>query len=181
MLEAGGTDPWSIVASGPNSSYPHYTGYGRIIGEQDIIVLDFGCAYHGLYSDMTRTVFVGGITDKQREIYNLVFQANAAGEATAVKDAFIPQVDKAARDVINNAGYGDYFFTRLGHGIGYMIHEGPDIKKNNDRPLQTGMAFSIEPGIYLGGEFGVRIEDIVLVTDNGNEILNKSTKELIII
>ena len=181
MVEAGGTKPWSIAASGPNSSYPHYTGDQRIIEEQDILIMDFGCVYNGMYSDTTRTVFFGDITDKQREIYQYVLAANKAGEAAAVNGAYIPDVDSAARSIIEKAGYGADFITRLGHGIGYMIHEAPDIKKNNERSLQAGMAFSIEPGIYLSGDFGVRIEDIVLVSEDGNEILNKSSKEIIIL
>jgi len=176
-----GTDVWVLVASGPNSSYPHYLGNQRIITKQDILVLDFGCSYQGMCSDMTRTVFVGDITDKQREIYEIVKEANAAGEKAAIDGAFIPEVDSAARSIIEKAGYGKYFFTRLGHGIGYMVHEAPDIKKNNKRNLQPGMSFSIEPGIYLADDFGIRIEDIVLVTGQGNEILNKATKDIIIL
>ena len=143
--------------------------------------MDFGCVYKGMYSDMTRTVFFGEASTKQREIYQYVLAANQAGEQAAVAGAYIPEVDKAARSIIEEAGYGADFITRLGHGIGYMIHEGPDIKKNNKRSLLPGMAFSIEPGIYLSGDFGVRIEDIVLVSENGNEILNQSSKELIIL
>jgi len=181
MIEAGGLAPWAIVASGPNSSYPHYYGSGRIIEKQDLIILDFGCSFNKMQSDISRTVFVGGITDEQRMIYNLVLKANEAGEAAAVTGAFIPDVDKAARDIIDNAGYKENFITRLGHGIGYMGHEGPDIKKNNPRNLEPGMAFSIEPGIYIAGKLGVRIEDIVLTTETGNEILNRSRKDIVII
>ena len=181
MLETGGSEPWAIVAAGPNSSYPHYTGDQRVIEKQDILIMDFGCSYQGLCSDMTRTVFLGAITDRQKEIYAIVRQANHAGEQAAVNGAYIPDVDNAARSVIETAGYGKYFFTRLGHGIGHMIHEAPDIKKSNQRKLLPGMAFSVEPGIYLADEFGIRIEDIVLVTEDGNEILNKSDKEIIIL
>ena len=181
MEEAGGSTPWALVACGPNSSYPHYVGNQRVIAEQDILIMDFGCSYQGLCSDMTRTVFVGGITDRQKEIYDIVAKANEAGERQALDGAYIPDVDKAARNIIEEAGYGEYFFTRLGHGIGYMIHEAPDIKKNNRRHLQPGMAFSVEPGIYLADEFGIRIEDIVLVTKQGNEVLNKASKEIIIL
>jgi Xaa-Pro dipeptidase len=181
MTEAGGEKAWGIVASGPNSSYPHYTGSSRVIEKQDLIILDFGCTVNGMYSDMSRTVFVGGITEEQKKVYSIVREANEAGEAAAVNGAFIPHVDKAARDIIDNAGYKDCFINRLGHGIGYMIHEGPDIKKSNRRNLEPGMAFSIEPGIYIAGNFGMRIENIVLTTETGNEILNKSSKDIIII
>jgi Xaa-Pro dipeptidase len=169
------------VASGPNSSYPHYHGSSREIEKQDVIILDFGCTVNGMFSDMSRTVFVGGITEEQKKIYGIVRQSNEAGEAAAVNGAFIPDVDKAARDIIDDAGYKECFINRLGHGIGYMIHEGPDIKKSNNRNLLPGMAFSIEPGIYIAGNVGMRIENIVLTTETGNEILNKSSKEIIII
>ena len=181
MKSAGGTHTWGIIASGPNSSYPHYHAYDRMIKEQDIMILDFGCRFNGLYSDMSRTVFVGGITDEQRKIYGIVRRAYEAGEQAAVTGAYIPDVDKAARDIIASEGYGDAFLNRVGHGIGYMIHEAPDIKKNNYRNLEPGMAFSIEPGIYFAGKFGMRIENIVVTTPDGNEVLNKSSKEIIIL
>ncbi|MCL2704281.1 MAG: Xaa-Pro peptidase family protein [Defluviitaleaceae bacterium] len=181
MAELGGGKPWAIVASGPNSSYPHYTGSSRVIEKQDMMILDFGCTVNGMYSDMSRTVFVGGITDEQREIYAIVRESVDAGQAAAVTGAFIPDVDKVSRDIIEKAGYGECFLNRLGHGIGYMIHEGPDIKKNNRRSLEPGMAFSIEPGIYIAGKVGMRIEDIVVATEAGNEVLNRSSKEIIIV
>ena len=181
MAEAGGSNPWAIVAAGANSSYPHYTGNQRLIEKNDILVMDFGCSVDGLCSDMTRTVFIGSISERQKAIYEIVLQANQAGEKAAVPGAYIPDVDKAARSIIEEAGYGANFFTRLGHGIGYMIHEAPDIKKSNKRELKAGMAFSIEPGIYFAGDFGIRIEDIVLVTDQGNEVLNKAKKEIVIL
>lgn len=181
MVEAGGENPWAIVASGPNSSYPHYHGTSREIEEQDMMILDFGCTVNGMFSDMSRTVFVGGITEKQKELYAIVRRSNEAGEAAAVTGAFIPDIDKASRDIIDEAGYKECFVNRLGHGIGYMIHEGPDIKKSNRRNLEPGMAFSIEPGIYIAGDIGMRIENIVLSTETGNEILNKSTKDIIVI
>lgn len=181
MAAAGGEKCWGIIASGPNSSFPHYMGTGRTIAEQDLMVLDFGCTYKGMYSDMSRTVFVGSITDEQRKIYDIIRRANQAGEDAAVNGAFIPDVDNAARSIIVQAGYGDNFINRLGHGVGYMIHEAPYINKSNRRKLAPGMAFSIEPGIYLAGRFGMRIEDIVFVTESGNIILNKASKELFIL
>ena len=181
MSNAGGTDIWGIIASGPNSSYPHYHSYDRVIQEQDLMILDFGCRVNGLYSDMSRTIFIGGITDEQRKIYEIVRRSYEAGEGAAVTGAYIPDVDKVARDIIVAEGYGEAFLNRLGHGIGYMIHEAPDIKKNNHRKLEPGMAFSIEPGIYLAGIFGMRIENIVVATASGNEVLNKSSKDIIIL
>jgi len=181
MVDAGGANPWGIIASGPNSSYPHYHGTDRVIEEQDLMILDFGCTVGGMFSDMSRTIFVGGITEEQKKVYGIVRQAYEAAEAAAVDGAFIPDIDKAARDIIDDAGYKECFVNRVGHGIGYMIHEGPDIKKSNRRNLQPGMAFSVEPGIYIAGTFGMRIENIVMATEQGQEVLNKSSREIIII
>ena len=117
---------------------------------------------------------------QQKKMYDYVLRSQQAGVDAAVNGAFIPDVDKASRDIIDESGYGHTFVTRLGHGIGYSIHEAPDIKQSNPMYLEPGMTFSIEPGIYRVGEFGIRIEDIVLVTENGNETLNNATKELIV-
>ena len=179
--EKGADEGFTMVCSGPNSSYPHYNDDQRVIQEKDIIVLDWGCKYNNMCADMSRTVFVGGITEEERKVYEIVKASQEAGEKAAVNGAYIPDVDKVARDIIEKEGYGKYFFTRLGHGIGYSVHEAPDIKASNKRNLEKGMVFSIEPGIYLAGNFGIRIENIVAVTDDGNEILNKSTKEIVII
>ncbi|HHZ03214.1 MAG TPA: aminopeptidase P family protein [Tissierellia bacterium] len=179
--EKGADEGFTMVCSGPNSSYPHYNDDQRVIQEKDIIVLDWGCKYNNMCSDMSRTVFVGGITEEERKVYEIVRASQEAGEKAAVKGAYIPDVDKAARDIIEKAGYGKYFVTRLGHGIGYSVHEAPDIKASNHRHLEKGMVFSIEPGIYMAGKFGIRIENIVAVTEEGNEVLNKASKEIIII
>lgn len=182
IFRAKGADKgFTMVCSGPNSSYPHHNDDQRVIQKKDIIVLDWGCKYNNMCADMSRTVFVGDITEEERKIYEIVLKSQEAGEKAAVKGAYIPDVDKASRDIIADAGYNDYFFTRLGHGIGYSIHESPDIKASNKRNLEKGMVFSIEPGIYIAGKFGMRIENIVAVTENGNEILNKATKEIQII
>jgi len=170
-----------IIASGSNSAYPHYSSDQRIIQEKDIIIIDLGCIYNHMCSDLTRTLFVGGITDKEKQIYDIVLEAITAAEDLVAEGVYIPEIDQAARDIIEKAGYGRYFNTRLGHGIGYAIHEAPDIKKNNPRNLQKGMAFSIEPGIYLPGEFGIRIEDIVTITAEGAKILNRVPKTVTVI
>ena len=179
--EKGADEGFTMVCSGPNSSYPHYNDNQRVIQEKDIIVLDWGCKYKNMCADMSRTVFVGSVTEEERKVYEIVKASQEAGEKAAVKGAYIPDVDKASRDIIEKAGYGRNFFTRLGHGIGYSVHEAPDIKASNERNLEKGMVFSIEPGIYLAGNFGIRIENIVAVTADGNEVLNKATKEIMII
>lgn len=179
--EKGADEGFTMVCSGPNSSYPHYNSDQRIIEEKDVIVLDWGCKYNGMCADMSRTVFVGDITEEERKAYEIVLASQEAGEKAAVNGAYIPDVDRASREIIEKAGYSQYFFTRLGHGIGYSVHESPDIKKSNERHLEKGMVFSIEPGIYIAGKFGMRIENIVAVTENGNEVLNKASKEIKII
>ncbi len=179
--EKGADEGFTMVCSGANSSYPHYNDDQRVIQEKDIIVLDWGCKYNNMCADMSRTVFVGGITEEERHVYEIVRKSQEAGEKAAVKGAYIPDVDKASRNIIEESGYGKYFFTRLGHGIGYSVHEAPDIKASNKRNLEEGMVFSIEPGIYMAGKFGIRIENIVAVTNDGNEVLNKASKEIMII
>ena len=179
--DKGAEEGFTMVCSGPNSSYTHYNDDKRIIQEKDIIILDWGCKYKNMCSDMSRTVFVGGISEEERKVYEIVRKSQEAGEKAAVAGAYIPDVDKAARDIIENSGYGNYFFTRLGHGIGYSVHEAPDIKASNPRHLEKGMVFSIEPGIYMAGKFGIRIENIVAVTEKGNEVLNKASKEIVIL
>lgn len=169
-----------IVAIDANAANPHYFGESAIVGVHAVVEMDFGCTYKGMFSDITRTVFVGKATEKEKEIYQLVLEANLAGEKAAVDGAWIPDVDKAARDVIEKAGYGYQFNHRLGHGIGYANHEAPYIHGDNKMHLAKGMAFSCEPGIYLPNEFGIRIEDVVIINEHGEtEILNKSTKQLI--
>lgn len=184
MEEYGGKNADAIVSFGANASYPHYmvSGEGAVLQEKDILLTDFGCSYEGFQSDMTRTVFIGEPTEEERRIYETVLQANLAGEAAVSEGAYIPDVDKAARKVIEDAGYGEYFTTRLGHGIGYHVHESPEIKQSNHRNLEKGMAFSIEPGIYIPGVIGIRVEDIVIINEQGErEILNHVPKELKVI
>lgn len=184
MAALGGSNPGGLICTGPNTGYPHYAleREGRMLQERDILLMDFGCTCGGFYSDMTRTVFFGEPSEKEKRVYQAVLEANLAGEAAAVCGAYIPDIDIAARKVIEKTGYGDTFTTRLGHGIGCKVHEAPDIKQSNRRNLETGMTFSIEPGIYLPGEFGVRIEDIVAINREGcREVLNKATKELMIL
>jgi len=171
----------SIVASGPNTSRPHYSGDDRRIEDRDILILDFGCRYKGFCSDISRTVFVGEPTEEQRKIFDIVVKANGAAENLAKPGVTAGEVDLAARSIIREAGYGNCFLNRTGHGIGMAVHEGPYIKEGNKHVLEAGMAFSIEPGIYIAGRFGMRLEDIVLVTETGREVLNKATRDIIIV
>lgn len=183
LLESGGQELAfeTIVASGANSSKPHYNGSGRAIEKKDVIIMDFGCRYNGYCSDISRTVFVGEPTDEQKKIYGIVVEANSKAEACARQGATAEEVDLAARDVIRQAGYGQYFFNRTGHGIGVGVHEAPYIMEGNKQVLENGMAFSVEPGIYIPGRFGMRVEDIVLINNGRGEVLNNASKEMIII
>lgn len=171
----------SIVASGPNTSRPHYNKDDRRISEKDIIILDMGCRYNGFCSDISRTVFVGEPTEEQRKVFDIVVRANGKAEDLVKPGVTAEQVDLAARTVIREEGYGNCFLNRTGHGIGLAVHEGPYIKEGNKQVLEAGMTFSVEPGIYIAGRFGMRLEDIVLVTDNGREVLNKATRDIIIV
>jgi Xaa-Pro aminopeptidase len=169
-----------IVGSGPNGAQPHHHTGDRIIEEGDAVVLDFGGSYHGYCSDMTRTVVVGKPNDPDFEkVYNIVNEARAAGHRQAKPGVSCESVDAAARKVITDAGYGEFFVHRTGHGIGMEVHEEPYIVAGNGLTLEPGMAFSIEPGIYLPGRFGVRIEDIAIITQDGEENINLSTHEIV--
>lgn len=175
----GGNGMFCIVASGPNSGFPHYSSYDRVIEEGDCIVLDWGCAVNEMMSDISRTVFVGSITEEQRRIYELVDRSQLTGEAVAKEGVNISEIDIAARNVLAEEGYAETLVNRVGHGIGYSVHEGPYINQINRRPLEKGMCFSVEPGVYLAGRFGMRIENIVCINENGEtEILNKADRGL---
>lgn len=175
----GGSGMFCIVASGPNSGFPHYSSYDRVIEEGDCIVLDWGCAVNEMMSDISRTVFVGSITEEQRRIYELVDRSQLTGEAVAKEGVNISEIDIAARNVLAEEGYAETLVNRVGHGIGYSVHEGPYINQINRRPLEKGMCFSVEPGVYLAGRFGMRIENIVCINENGEtEILNKADRGL---
>ncbi|MBL3538985.1 Xaa-Pro peptidase family protein [Aminivibrio sp.] len=168
-----------IVAGGPNGSMPHYGGDQRVIEENDVIIIDLGGRYKSYCSDTTRTFFTGTPTEEQKKVYEIVRQAQAAGEAAVKPGATGQDVDRAARQVIIDAGYGEYFFNRVGHGIGLAVHESPYMIEGNDKPLEPGNVFSVEPGIYLPGKFGVRIENIVAVRADGTgEALNHFPRDL---
>jgi Xaa-Pro aminopeptidase len=170
-------DFW-IVASGPNGASPHHEPSGRTIKARDAVVLDFGGELAGYYSDTTRTVVVGEPPEGFAEIYELVRTAQQAAFEAARPGAVAQELDRAARAVIEGAGFGERFVHRTGHGIGLEVHEAPYIVEGNTDRLEPGMTFSIEPGIYLEGRFGVRIEDIVAITETGADRLNHSSREL---
>ena len=180
-LELGGNrNPSDIplVASGPNGAIGHYDKGLRTIAENDVVVVDSGCTFNGYHSDTTRTFFVGKPSVKQQEIFNIVRDAQQIGEQTARPGIRACDVDKAVRNYIEQKGYGPLFYHRTGHGIGRDGHERPYISSTDTTVLEPGMCFSIEPGIYFPGEFGVRLENIVVVTSTGCEALNKATMEL---
>ncbi len=156
-----------IVASGPNAASPHHMTGNREIREGDTVILDFGCSLEGYQADITRTVHVGEPSDEFRRVYTVVQEAQQAGVEAAGPGKTAQTVDRAARRVIDESGYGEFFVHRTGHGIGLEVHEEPYIVEGNELPLQPGMVFSVEPGIYLPGRFGVRIEDIVALTEQG--------------
>jgi Xaa-Pro aminopeptidase len=172
---------FTVVGSGPNGANPHHEMSERTIEEGDMIVLDFGGIKHGYGSDTTRTVHVGEPTDEEREVYEIVRRAQQAGFEAVQPGVECQEIDRAARKVIADAGYGDYFIHRTGHGIGLTTHEPPYMVEGETRQLEPGMCFSIEPGVYLPGRFGVRIEDIVTVTAKGGRRLNNTTHELQIV
>lgn len=159
------------VSSGENSANPHAMPTERILQQGDLVLFDWGARFNGYCSDITRTVALGEIDDELKHIYDVVLKANQAGRETAKNGISAGEVDKAARAVIDGYGYGKYFIHRLGHGLGMMGHEPPYIFAGNNLVLKTGMVHTIEPGIYLPGKGGVRIEDDVVITDNGCELL----------
>ncbi len=167
---------FAIVASGPNGASPHHGAGDRVIQEGDLVVCDFGGRWDGYFSDSTRTFVVGDLGPEEAEVHGVVEEAQAAARDMAGPGVPCQEVDRAARSMITDAGYGDYFIHRTGHGIGLEVHEHPYMVEGNEQRLEPGMAFSIEPGIYLPGRFGVRIEDIVVCTDGGIESLNNSER-----
>ncbi|MFF3887263.1 aminopeptidase P family protein [Streptomyces sp. NPDC001914] len=172
---------FTIVASGPNGANPHHEADERVIEAGDMVVLDFGGLKDGYGSDTSRTVHVGEPTDEERKVHDIVREAQEAGFRAVRPGAACQDIDRAARAVIEAAGYGEYFIHRTGHGIGVTTHEPPYMVEGEEQPLVPGMCFSVEPGIYLPGRFGVRIEDIVTVTEDGGRRLNNTSREMVIV
>ncbi|MGC5165895.1 aminopeptidase P family protein [Luteimicrobium sp. DT211] len=165
---------FTVVGSGPNGANPHHEAGSRVIEEGDLVVLDFGGLRYGYGSDTTRTVSVGEPSARQQEVHDVVRAAQQAGVDAVRPGVACQEIDRAARAVIEEAGYGPQFLHRTGHGIGVTTHEPPYMVEGEQQPLVPGMCFSVEPGIYLAGELGVRIEDIVTVTDDGVRRLNST-------
>ena len=170
-----------IVVSGPNSSMPHGVPTAKPVADGEFITMDFGCVYRGYCSDMTRTVAVGHVTEEMEHVYQTVLRAQAAGIAAARAGVPGREIDDAGRQVIAEAGYGPYFGHSFGHGVGVEIHVSPNAAPRSEKPLPEGAVISAEPGIYLPGRFGVRIEDVIVLTGAGSENLMRSPKELLIL
>jgi Xaa-Pro aminopeptidase len=171
----------NIIASGPNGANPHHSNTDRAFVAGDLIIIDCGARYRGYISDTTRTVALGEPGDEARAVYELVRRANAAGKAVARPEATGTEIDAAARQVIDAGGYGEYFIHRTGHGIGMEVHELPNIVAGSDEPLAPGTTFTIEPGIYIPGKLGVRIEDDMVITPDGARSLTSMDRALLIL
>jgi Xaa-Pro dipeptidase len=167
-----------LVQSGPNSASPHGATSSRRLEPGDVLLLDFGAVVEGYMSDITRTFAIGELDPELAQVHEIVRAANAAGRAAAGPGVLCQEVDRAARRVITEAGYGDYFIHRTGHGLGLESHEPPYIVAGNERRLAVGMTFTVEPGIYLPGRGGVRVEDDVVITEEGCESLTTFERRL---
>lgn len=168
-----------IVASGPNSALPHAKPGSRCVRRGDFLKMDFGARVDGYCADMTRTVVVGKATEQQREIYACVLAANLAGIEAVAAGRPGTEIDAAARAVIESAGYGECFGHGLGHGVGLDVHEAPSVGPRGTRPVREGSVITIEPGIYIPGLGGVRIEDLIVVESDRARVLTRSTKDLV--
>ncbi len=183
LLKHGGEgnsfDP--IAVTGANSSMPHGVPSDTVVREGDFVTMDFGCLKDGYCSDMTRTVAVGYATDEMKNVYDIVLRAQLAGIAKAAAGVSGAEIDGAARKVIADAGYGEYFGHSFGHSLGLYIHESPAAAPSVKTPMPNGAVISAEPGIYLPGRFGVRIEDVLILREGGCEVITKANKELVIL
>lgn len=183
MYKNGGTglafDP--IVVSGPNTSMPHGVAGERKIQAGDFVTMDFGAAYMGYCSDMTRTVAVGYATEEMKKVYSVVLEAQTKAIAATKAGVIGKDIDGIARKIISDAGYGEYFGHGYGHSLGLEIHEAPNLNTRNGQPMPVHAVCSAEPGIYLPGKFGVRIEDVTILTEDGNIDITGSPKNLIIV
>jgi len=177
--EANSFDP--IVVTGPKTSMPHGVPGDEVIRMGDFITMDFGTMKNGYCSDMTRTVALGHVTEEMRKVYDTVYAAQLAGIEAARPGVTGREIDAAARKIIEDAGYGEYFGHSFGHSLGLEIHEPPNASPSNDKPMPEGAVISAEPGIYLPGRFGVRIEDVLWLHGDGCVNITKAPKELIVL
>ncbi|WP_345451707.1 Xaa-Pro peptidase family protein [Deinococcus aluminii] len=166
-----------IVASGPRGAMPHGVASERVIEDGDLVTIDFGARVNGYHSDMTRTVAVGTPSEELRRVYNAVLEAEEAAVAAVRPGAKTGELDALARGILEQHGLAEAFAHSLGHGVGLNIHEGPSLRKGSEDVLEPGMVVTVEPGAYLPGVGGVRIEDLVLVTEDGHEVLSRAPKE----
>ncbi len=180
-LGADSTGDRFVVASGERGSMPHGMASDKVINEGELVTIDIGCFYKGYTSDMTRTVAMGEVSQDLKNIYNIVLEAQKRGVKAAKAGMTGKELDSVTRDYITKAGYGEYFKHGTGHGLGLDIHEDPRVSQANDLPLEVGACVTIEPGIYITGLGGVRIEDDIILTEDGCIILNEFPKELITI
>jgi len=178
MHKRGLAGGFGICASGPNSASPHYHTGDRVIQQGDVVIFDWGGTLEGYHSDITRTVVVGEPTDEYRRVYEIVLRANQATLDAVKPGVPCERLDQVARTIITEAGYGPQFLPRVGRGLGLDVHEEPYLVGGNQMPLAAGMVFSDEPGIYLEGNFGVRIEDAVVCTDEGGVRLNEASRAI---
>jgi Xaa-Pro dipeptidase len=179
ITKEGAQPSFAIVQFGENSALPHTNPGNRKLRVGDVMLMDCGCAVEGYNTDMTRVGIMGEPTEEQERVYSIVLQAQETAIAKIQSGMACGKVDGIARHIIEEAGYGEHFTHRLGHGVGIEVHEEPYIVRGNSKELRSGMCHSIEPGIYLEGKFGVRIEDLVCITDSGAELLTFAPKELI--
>lgn len=166
-----------LICFGANCAEPHHESDDTVLKRGDTVILDVGLMYRDYCSDMTRTVFFGEAGEEQRKVYEVVLAANEAGRRAVRPGVPMKEFDRAAREVIEEAGYGPYFTHRTGHGIGLEVHEFPDNSAVSETVARPGMVFSVEPGVYLPGRFGVRVEDLIAVTEEGGETLNHLSRE----
>ncbi|MDR1948197.1 MAG: Xaa-Pro peptidase family protein [Spirochaetaceae bacterium] len=179
LFREAGLEPWdAIVAAGENGASPHHASGSTPIQAGKGLIVDFGGRYQGYTTDCTRTFFFGSPSPEFEELHRIVLEAHLAAEEAARPGNTLGDVDAAARGTIEKYGYGDYFTHRTGHGIGLDTHEGASASRGETTPLKAGMVFSIEPGIYLPGRFGVRIENLVAITETGREVLHRFPREL---
>jgi Xaa-Pro aminopeptidase len=182
LIEEGHqTAEFAIVGSGPNGASPHHDPGERLMGAGDAVVCDFGGTWDGYHSDLTRTFSVGEPDATALDVHRAVHEANRAGREAVAPGIPCEEIDRAARKVVEEAGYGEFFIHRTGHGIGLEVHEHPYLVEGNTDPLAPGMAFSVEPGVYLPGRMGVRIEDIIVCGANNADELNEASRDLVVV